>query len=505
MGLAVELRDPGVHLLANRETFRALFAALAGKIGALDEGDEFGTNDLHVDTGLLHFGHLTGHHRPLLEIARRLHWIAGELLDAERNAFLLDIDIEDLGLDHVTLLVFLDHLLARTFPVEVGQVDHAVHVAIEAEEETKLGLVLHLAFDCGARRMFLDEHFPRVAHGLFEAERNTPFHRIDFENLHFDFLRGRHDRARVNILLRPGHFGHMDQALDAGLEFHKGAVVRDVGDASLETGADRILAFDALPRIVEQLLHAKRDPVRLVVDLDDLDLHLLADIEHFGRVIDAPPGDVGDVQQAVDAAEIDEGAVVGDVLHHAVDDLAFLEILHQLLALLGAGLLEHRAAGDDDVAAAAIHLEDLERLRHVHQRGDVADRPDVDLAARQERHGAVEIDREAALDLVEDDAVDLFAGLESLLELDPALFAASLVARDDGFTERILDALQINFDDIADLGGGLAARAREFTKSDAAFGLQTDVDDGDVLFDADDRTLDDGTFEGFVFAIALIK
>ena len=186
---------------------------------------------------------------------------------------------------------------------------------------------------------------------------------------------------------------------DAGLELHERAVVGDVGDAAGEARADRILRLDALPRIVEQLLHAERDAVGLVVDLDDLDLHLLADVEHLGRVIDAPPRDVGDVQQAVDAAEVHERAVVGDVLDHAVDDLTLFEVLHQLLALLGAGLFQHGAAGDDDVAAAAIHLQDLERLRHVHQRADVADRTDVDLRARQERHRAVEIDGEAALDL----------------------------------------------------------------------------------------------------------
>ena len=121
-------------------------------------------------------------------------------------------------------------------------------------------------------------------------------------------------------------------------------------------------------------------------------------------------------------------------------------------------LFEHGAARDDDIAAAAIHLEDLERLRHVHQRRDVADRADVDLAARQERHGAVEIDREAALDLVEDDAFDLLLALERLLELDPALFAARLVARDDGFAERVLDALEIDLDLVADLRCGLRGR-----------------------------------------------
>ena len=155
----------------------------------------------------------------------------------------------------------------------------------------------------------------------------------------------------------------MDQAFDARLQFHERAVVGDVGDAAVEAGADRILGLDALPRIVEQLLHAERDAVRLVIDLDDLHLHRLADIEHFGRVIDAAPRDVGDMQQAVDAAEIDERTVIGDVLDHAVDDLTLFEVLHQFLTLLGARLFQNRAARHNDVAAAAIHLQDLELLR----------------------------------------------------------------------------------------------------------------------------------------------
>ena len=263
----------------------------------------------------------------------------------------------------------------------------------------------------------------------------------------------------------------MDQTLDAGLEFDEGAVIGDVGDAALETGADRIFRLDALPRIVEQLLHAQRDAVGLVVDLDDLDLDLLADIEHLGRVIDAPPGDVGNVQQAVDAAEVDEGAVIGDVLDRAVDDLSLFEVLHQLLALLGARLFQNGAARDHDVAAPAVHLENLERLRIVHQRRYVADRPDIDLRARQEGHGAVEIDGEAALDLVEDDALDLFVVLERLFELAPAFLAARLVAREHRLAERVLDALEIDLDGIADFDFGGAAGPGEFFQRNAAFGL----------------------------------
>ena len=52
---------------------------------------------------------------------------------------------------------------------------------------------------------------------------------------------------------------------------------------------------------------------------------------HLGRVPDAAPRHVGDVQQAVDAAEVDEGAVVGDVLDGALEDDALLEHLERLL------------------------------------------------------------------------------------------------------------------------------------------------------------------------------
>src|SRR5204863_4500621 len=104
---------------------------------------------------------------------------------------------------------------------------------------------------------------------------------------------------------------------------------------------------------------------------------------------------------AVDAAEIDEGAVIGDVLDDAGEDLALLEAGDQLGALLGAALLEDGAARHDDIAARAIHLEDLEGLRRAQERCDVAHRADIDLAAWQKRHRAVEVDGEAALDSAE--------------------------------------------------------------------------------------------------------
>src|SRR5690606_18417308 len=124
----------------------------------------------------------------------------------------------------------------------------------------------------------------------------------------------------------------------------------DVGDRARDLRADRVLGRNAFPRIAFELLHAEADALGLGVDADDLNLHGVTDIDDLARVVDALVAHVGDVQQTVDAAEIDERTVIGDVLDHAVDHLALGQLVDQFAALLGAGLFEDGAARDDDIA-----------------------------------------------------------------------------------------------------------------------------------------------------------
>jgi hypothetical protein len=56
--------------------------------------------------------------------------------------------------------------------------------------------------------------------------------------------------------------------------------------------------------------------------VQDHHLDLLIDGDHLAGMADALPAHVGDVQEAIDAAEIDERAEVRDVLHHALANLA---------------------------------------------------------------------------------------------------------------------------------------------------------------------------------------
>src|SRR5690606_14230910 len=192
--LLVEGSDAGIHLLADGETLRTLLVAVARQVRALDEGVDVVVDQLHLDAAVLDTGDLAGDDRALAQFARGRRFADGvttELLDAERDALLLDVHVENLRLHHVAAVVLLDRLLARTVPVQVGEVDHAVDIAVETYEQAELGLVLDLALDHGADRMVALEGFPRVLERLLEAERDAALDRVDLEHDHLDLLRGR--------------------------------------------------------------------------------------------------------------------------------------------------------------------------------------------------------------------------------------------------------------------------------------------------------------------------
>ena len=83
-----------------------------------------------------------------------------------------------------------------------------------------------------------------------------------------------------------------------------------------------ILLLDVVPRIGELLLEAEADAFFLAIDVEHDDVDFLADLEDFGRMADAAPAHIGDMEQAVEAVEVDERAEIGDVLDRALADVA---------------------------------------------------------------------------------------------------------------------------------------------------------------------------------------
>ena len=72
---------------------------------------------------------------------------------------------------------------------------------------------------------------------------------------------------------------------------------------------------------------AREAHLALAVDVEHLDLDLLTDLEQLGRVVDVAPGQLGDVDEAVDAVKVHERAEVDDVGDRALHHLAGLQLV----------------------------------------------------------------------------------------------------------------------------------------------------------------------------------
>src|SRR5439155_6806174 len=117
-----------------------------------------------------------------------------------------------------------------------------------------------------------------------------------------------------------------------------------------------------------------------------------------------------DVQQTIDAAQIDKCAEIGDVLDGSFDNLSKLNVVQRLLLELFALHFNELATGNDDVAALFIDLKDQRVDMPADPVGDFPGASNIDLTCRQKYRHA-DIDQQAALDFLGDFAADRVAFL----------------------------------------------------------------------------------------------
>ncbi len=423
-----------------------------------------------------------------------------DLLVAEGDAPLVPVEVED---DHFDLLPLLQHFagvahLAR--PGEVRDVHEAVDPVLEFDEGPEGDKVADHALVPRVGAVLRLEGFPGILLGLFQAEADLLVFLVDTEDHHLDIFALADDLVRVLDMLRPAHLADMHQPLDAGFDLDEGAVLGEADHAALHLLADLVLAVDLVPQVGVKLLQAEADPLALLVVVEDLDADLLVELYHFARVRHPAPGEVGDVQQTVHAAEVDEDAEVGDVLHRALEDVAHLERTEELLAHLAQALLLEHLVADDDVLPQVVDLEDAE----VHLRADicikVAHRAHIDLASGQEGIHAAEVDHHAALDTADAPPADDPVGGVNVLHAIPDPHEVRLALRQQELALAVLDTLEEHLQGVADLQAG---RIIELLQRNGALGLEPDVDRDLLLADGDDLAGDDLAFLDFAQAVAV--
>ena len=143
--------------------------------------------------------------------------------------------------------------------------------------------------------------------------------------------------------------------------------------------------------------------------------------------------------------------------------------------------------GNDDVAELLVDLDDLAVDVLVDELVVVADRLDVDLAARQEGLDAEHVDDHTALRAGLDEALDDLVVLEGLVDSIPRLEGTGLAVGKHQLALLVLSGLDIHFHLVADLDVGIIA---ELGHGDDALALAADGDDDLALGDGGHLALD---------------
>src|SRR5579859_6162446 len=396
-----------------------------------------------------------------------------DLLDAERDAAIIGIDLQNLGRDGFALFENFMRILDALRPAHVADVDESVKAFFDFHEGAELRDVADFSCDNGADGILFGNENPGIGERLLDAERDAAVAGLDVQDDDVDFFSDFKKLRRMLNFFRPAQLSDMDKTFDTLFELDEDAVVDDAHDLASYLAAGRILFRSIDPRIWAELLKTERDALLFLVKLQDDDVEFLLRLYHVGGVLDV-----------------------------AVHDLAFRECLHQLRALGVQLFFENGAAADDHVAAAAVELGNAHLQFSAGQVVEVLRGTKVKLRAGQKRADA-DIDNEAALDAVHHFAGDGFLGFVGRFDLFPGAAAENLLIGENGEAVFVL-AGALHFDGGVGFGTGNIGFG-EFRRGDQSFGFSAEVHDHAVFRVGDDFYFDNFVLRGsFVLLVVLL-
>ena len=284
--------------------------------------------------------------------------------------------------------------------------------------------------------------------------------------------------------------GDVDQAVNAGDDLGKSTEGHQFDDLDGGHVAHGILLGEYGPRLLRVILHAQRDLLLLGVEGDDVHIHGVAHGDDLGGVLDAGPGQLGDVDHAVHAADVNESAVRGQALDGAGVVLAYLDVVPHLSGGGGTGLGGHGTDGADHAAAGTVDLSDAQLHALLDHLGQVGAAGLAGLGSGDEHPDALDVGHQATLVLLGDDTLEHVLVLNGVLDGLPVLLGVQTLLGQLDHAVAVADQHDVGLDlladlaDVLDLDIGIVAQLR---KGDVAGILDTQFD---LHFSRRDR--DDG-------------
>ena len=98
----------------------------------------------------------------------------------------------------------------------------------------------------------------------------------------------------------------MDETLYTRNDLHECAIVSDEDDLTLNLVTNLEVSIEAVPRMWSELLVTESDSLLLLIEIEYNDLDLLVELYELLRVIYAAPREVCDMDETVNATEVNE-------------------------------------------------------------------------------------------------------------------------------------------------------------------------------------------------------
>ena len=315
----------------------------------------------------------------LISLCELVPWIVIHLLEAKRDSLLVRVDAQDDDIDLLALAQDLGRVLHAPGPAHIRNVNQAIDPGLDFDECTKRREVPDNAADLGPLRILRRQSQPRIFLSLLHAERDLLLFLVDPQHDALDLIVDRRKLRGVPDVTGPAHLRDVNEALDTLLQLDEGTVVGNRDYPSADPASDRILRSDVLPWIGLQLFEPERDSLAVPINVEDLDLEIVADLTELGWVSDSTPRHVGDVEKTVHPSQIDEGAEVRNVLYDTFANLTHFELGLERVPLRRTLFLENHPPAHDDISTPLVELQDLEFVLLADQLVDVRDSAKSDL------------------------------------------------------------------------------------------------------------------------------
>ncbi len=311
-------------------------------------------------------------------------WVWLKLFVAQAEAVLLGVDFEDDDVDFLAVMDEVGRMFDLLGPAEVADVDKAVDAFFQFHEDAEVGEVADNAGVAAAYAVFLIDIEPWVWHELFDAEAHLASFAVEVQDDSFHFLTLLEEVLSAAEVLAPAHLADVDKAFYAGDNLDESAIFSHDNDFTFNLVAFFKFWVEGVPWVRSELFETELYAMLGFVEVEGNDVELLVDADNLFWVVDAAPAEVGDVDKAVNAAEVDKHAVLGDVLDGAFQHLTFFEVADNLSFLSFDDVFDKSLVADDDIFVFVVDLNNFEFHLFADVNVVVAYLLDVDLAAWEE-------------------------------------------------------------------------------------------------------------------------